>query len=51
MTRQKTDRLQNKTIEELQQIVNNLKAEINTRVIKQAEIEVQSADRKLNLKT
>ena len=41
MTRQETDRLQNKTIEELQQIVDNLKAEIKARVIKQAEIEVQ----------
>ena len=41
MTRQKTDRLQNKTIEELQQIVDNLKAEIKARVMAQAEIEVQ----------
>ena len=41
MTRQKTDRLQNKTIEELQHIVDNLKAEIETRVIKQTDIEVQ----------
>ena len=41
MTRQIPDCLQNKTIEELQQIIDNLKAEIKTRVIKQAEIEVQ----------